>query len=590
MCFVNDFSQSYDVKNQSNYLEIRLLDIYPIKYFSHYENDDKPCNFADMEIDLGNIKENIITLHPGFQEMFCASSVDVVFGGGAAGGGKSVALTLAYAEPFMTDPDFRMLISRRSLQNQKAGGGFVEKFKEYYGEYCSVKESDSPRVSFPNGSFCDLTYIDDSNMPKLRERAKGWEYDVIAIDELTEVTWEGFTYILTRNRGKSKTCTGQIRATMNPKRSCWIREFIDWYVGLDGFIIPERDGVVRYFYVNGTSVRDVVWGNSKEEVYRKCRIDIDRKLRILDNVVSYKDMIKSFVFYVGLIKENKSLLENNAGYVGSLAASGGKTSQGQLEGNWNVDPEEDEKAPITSEAARTVFTNDPQINLEKWVTVDLADYGKDNLVAFAWNGFHIVDMIILTRSTPRENAEKTRIFAQENDVAESHIIYDGTSGRYFNDYIPDAICYYSSKASFGMYFNQAPTVKDMCYLRLVKMINDGGITMDEKVSRQNYIHQEIHHSITVGVEFMEECSVVRFKELPNGSKKLLSKIEMNKKLGRNRSMDVLDPCAMRMYPCANIPYGEEMQQGFSDAENEEEYYNTTGSGNTVNVYDASVWC
>lgn len=65
---------------------------------------------------------------------------------------------------------------------------------------------------------------------------------------------------------------------------------------------------------------------------------------------------------------------------------------------------------------------------------------------------------------------------------------------------------------------------------------------------------------------------------------------MNKKLGRNRSMDVLDPCAMRMYPCANIPYGEEMQQGFNNAESEEEINNAGGHGNTVNVYDESTWC
>lgn len=542
-----------------------------------------------MEIDLSNIKGNIKKPNEGFQMSFCSSNVDVAFGGGAASGGKSVAIVLAPAEQFMTDPDFRMLISRRSLQSQKASGGFVEKFKEFYGEHCSIKESDSPRVSFHCGAFCDLTYIDDSNMAKLRERVKGWEYDVIAIDELTEVSWEAFSYIISRNRGKSKTWTGKIRATMNPKRSCWIREFIDWYVDIDGNIIPERDGVVRYFYVNGETVKDVVWGNTKEDVYRRCRIDIDRKLNKLGNVVTYREMIKSFVFYQGLINQNTALLENNAGYVGSLAASGGKNAQALLEGNWNADPEEDERAPIASEAARLVFTNDPQINPEKWVTVDLADYGKDNLVAFAWNGFHIVDMLILTKSTPRENAEKTRIFAQENNVAESHIIFDGTSGRYFNDYIPDAICYYSSKASFGMYYNQAPTVKDMCYLRLVKMINDGNISIDENVSRQNYIHQEIHNSITVGVEFIEECRVVRFKELPNGGKKLLSKNEMNKKLGRNRSMDVLDPCAMRMYPCANIPYGEEIQQGFRDAEEQETDYTTKGTGKTVNIFDTTLW-
>lgn len=64
---------------------------------------------------------------------FASSNVDVVFGGGNLGGGKSYGLVLAMAEPLMTDPDFRAMISRRSLGNQKAGGGFVEKFKQIFG-------------------------------------------------------------------------------------------------------------------------------------------------------------------------------------------------------------------------------------------------------------------------------------------------------------------------------------------------------------------------------------------------------------------------------------------------------------------------
>lgn len=535
------------------------------------------------------IEGNIIQPQEGFQQLFCSSNVDVIFGGGAAGGGKSVALVLAPAYSLMTDSDFRMLISRRSLQNQKAGGGFVEKFKEFYGEYCSVKESDSPRVTFDSGAFCDLTYIDDSNMPKLRERAKGWEYDVIAVDELTEMSWEGFTYISTRNRGKSKTCTGKIYATMNPKRSHWVRVFIDWYVGDDGYIIPERNGRVRYFYVNGSTVKDVVWGNSKEEVYRKCRIDIDRKLRTLGGVVTYDKLIKSFVFYQGLIKENRSLLDNNAGYVGSIALSGGKTSQVLLEGNWNVDPEEETNIPIPSEDARMVFVNDPAVNGERWVTADLADYGTDNLVALAWNGFHVVDILVLMRSTPRENAMQVLAFAQENNVAESHIIYDGTNGRYFNDYVPDAICYLSSKASFGLYKNQAPTVKDMCYLRMVKMIRAGLITIDDKVASKNYIHQNIHSVITVQTEFLEECSVIRFRELPNGGRKLFGKKEMNRTLGKDRSMDFVDPIAMRMYPCASIPYGEELKSGFEDSDNDERDFAVARFG-TRSIYDRTLWC
>ena len=500
---------------------------------------------------------------------------------------NSYALVLAMAEPLMTDADFRSLISRKAIQSLKAGGGFVEKFKQIFGEYCSVKESDNPRISFPNGSFCDLTYIDDSDMVRLRERAKGWEYDVIAVDEITEMSFECFCYLMTRNRGNSKTFSGHMFATLNPKRSHWSRIFLDWYILPSGYVNHERSGKVRYFYLNGSTVNDVVWGNSKEEVYRKCQVDIDRKLKAVGGRFTWENMIKSFVFHEGRMSENETL---KADYIGSAVASGGKMAQALVEANFNVDPEEEEDIPISGQKAREVFTNDPKVNADKWVTVDLADFGKNNLVALAWNGFHVVDKMVLMKTTPRDNALNVQIFAQNNGIAESHIIYDGTSARYFGDYVPDAICYLSSRKSFGMYANQAPTVKDMCYLRLTKMIMAGGLTFDEKIANQNYIRQDLKHAVSFEVEFLEECSVVRFKELPNGGRKLLSKKEMNAKLGKDRSMDLLDPCAMRMYPCANIPYGEELEQGFKDVEEEEaENSGEFATADSMNVYDDTNW-
>ena len=532
----------------------------------------------------------IIQPNPGFQEAYTSTSVDVVFGGGAAGGGKSYALVLAFAEPLMTDPDFRAMISRRSLGNQKAGGGFVEKFKQIFGaDYIRVKESDSPRVTFPNGTFVDLTYLDDSNMDKLRERAKGWEYDAIAIDELTEMSWDGFSYIMTRNRGQSKTFTGKIFATLNPKRSHWTRIFLDWYIGNDGYIIPERDGRVRYFYVNGPSVKDVVWGNTKKEVYQKCKIDIERKLKAIGGHFTYENLIKSFVFYQGKISGNKGLVESNPDYIGSVAASGGKMSQALLEGNFNVDPEEEENAPISPSSARDVFMADPQVNGELWVTVDLADYGTDNLIALAWNGFHIIDIMILTHSTPRENAQRVSVFTQEHGIGPSHIIYDATAGRYFNDYIPEAIPYLSSTRPGGIYAYTAASMKDLCYLRLVKMINGGRISFADEVAERTYSHQNLKFRVTVQNEFLEECAVVRFTELTNGRKRLFSKKQMNLTLGRGRSMDLLDPCAMRMRVCTDMEYGRELEYGFNAVMEQESVELSKRTKQIQSVYDETLW-
>lgn len=501
---------------------------------------------------------------------------------------NSFGLVLAMAEPLMTDPDFRAMISRRSLGNQKAGGGFVEKFKQIFGaDFIRTKESENPRVTFPNGTFVDLTYLDDSNMDKLRERAKGWEYDMIAIDELTEMSWEVFSYVMTRNRGQSKTFTGKFFATLNPKRSHWSRIFLDWYIGSDGFIIPEREGKVRYFYCNGPTVKDVVWGDSKREVYERCKIDIDRKLEAIGGNFDYKVMIKSFVFYQGKLGSNKKMLENNAGYLGSVAASGGRMAQALMEGNFNVDPEEEESIPIPSQSARDVFLNDPAVNGDNWVTIDLADFGSDNTLMLAWNGFHVKDVEIAMQTTPRLNAEKAKVFAARNGVSESHIIYDATAGRYFSDYIPDAIPYISASRAIGMYALTGMTLKDICYMRLCYMIKRGQLTFSDVVANSTYTHQNLKYRVTIQNEFLEECSVVRFFKMQSGKKRLMNKKDMNRNLGKGRSMDLLDPCAMRMYPCVDMEYGTELQRGF-EAAYEESDMDSDRRGKQ-SIFDETMW-
>ena len=524
---------------------------------------------------------------PGFQTYFASTNVDICFGAGGVGNGKAYSLVLGFAEPLMLDPDFRCLISRRNLGNQKAGGGFVDTFKDIFGEYVKVKEADTPRISFQSGAYCDLTYIDPTNIDRMRERAKGWQYDAIAIDELTEMPWEVFTYIQSRNRGKSKTFTGKFRATFNPKRTHWTRRFIDWYVGVDGKGIPDRIGKVRFFFVAGSTVDDVIWGDSKEEVYAKCKIQIDSLIKDLKGKAKYQDFIKSFTLYEGTVDENEALMGGNAGYVGSVAASGTRSAAGLIGVNYNADPDSDEKIPIPSTSAQGVFNNNPAVNGDKWITVDLADYGTDNLVALAWDGFHAYDILILSKSTPRENAMAVKTFAFEHGTAESHIIFDATAGRYFNDYIPDAVPYISLNKPFGLYQLTAMTVKDMCYIRLCKMIEEGNLTFDDKLAVQTYTHQNLKYKVTVENEFMEECSVVRFDDMQSGKKRLWNKKKMNQMLGKGRSMDLLDPCAMRMLPCANIEYGNEIQAGYYNHEEETKqafHAQTEGS-----IYDEHLW-
>ena len=500
--------------------------------------------------------------------------------------GKSFSAILSIAEP-AKDGRFRGLFLRNNLADARASGGLLDTFKEIYGDAIDVVESGEPRVTFKDsGAKIDVTHVADQSREKVLQRFKGRQYDFIYFDEGTGFTWECFSAIYTRNRGTA-SWSGKVRMTTNPDRNHWLRKFLDWYIGADGFIIPEREGVIRYFFMNGETVNDVVWGDTKKEVYQKCKVTIDRTLAKINGstgTATYEDMIKSFTFYLGKMSENKASIGNNKGYAGSVAVMGGRNAQQLLEGNWNVSPSEDENAPIPSDVANEVFMNDPQRNGDKWVTCDLADTGTDNFLAIAWNGFHIEDILILGQTTPRMNAERLQMFAADHNIADSHIIYDAIRGTYINDYIPDAIPFVSYRQPIGLYGRAAYNLKAECYLRLVEAIKRGYLSFDDRIASKIYEHQKLKENITIQAEFMEECSVVRFKDMPSGKKALMSKKEMNAKLGKDRSMDLLDPCAMRFFACLDYPYGEELERtaGFMDEDDDDK------KGDN-DIYDEGFW-
>lgn len=536
----------------------------------------------------GNIQ--IVSPHPGFQRSFVRTNVDVCFGGSSLGSGKTYGEVLSIAEESL-DPNWRGLFLRNNLDDIKAGGAILDTFREVYGNSIQIRTADMPRVMFPSGSYCDVTHAADQSIEALLRRFKGRQYDTIIYDELTGFTWDAFKTILTRNRGKSKY-SGKCRASTNPERESWIRTFIDWYVGDDGYIIEERDGVVRYFYLMGPNVTDAVWGDSKEEVYMLCKADIDKKLDRVYGFMQGRDkwpsLIKSFCFYLGRMSENKEMLENNEGYLGSIAMSGGAEAEKMLMGNWNISSKDEEGTVISYEEANSVFTNDPQVNGDKWITVDLADYGTNNFLQLVWDGLHVIDIDIAPYTTPAENANRMKAMAHKHNIGYNHIIYDAVRGRYINDYIPEAVPFESYRAPIGVNALQYVKLKDCCYGKAVWLIKNNGVSISDEVASRRYINvaEKTKSDITVQNEFIEEARVIRWADAPNGKKRLLTKKEMNKMLGRGRSMDLMDPFCMRMYPLLDTPDGYELE---SSRKEYEQYKDDEDNGNRVDIYDETQW-
>jgi hypothetical protein len=119
------------------------------------------------------------------------------------------------------------------------------------------------------------------------------------------------------------------------------------------------------------------------------------------------------------------------------------------------------------------------------------------------------------------------------------------------------------------------------------MINRGYISMSEEVASKIYQHNVMKQHITFFNEFIEECSVVRFNKVRNGRQSLLTKKEMNRMLGKGRSMDVLDPMAMRMLPILEYAYGEEFEKCTKALYR---YNNEDDNIFGESVYDDGFWC
>lgn len=129
------------------------------------------------------------------QKLFFASRARYTAYGGARGGGKSWALRRKLVGLCLRYPGIRCLLVRRSYAELKAN--HVRPILDEYGGFVTYRESDKCLL-FPNGSRIALGYC-ASGRDVLRYQ--GQEYDVIAIDEATQLSEYQFSVFKACLRG-----------------------------------------------------------------------------------------------------------------------------------------------------------------------------------------------------------------------------------------------------------------------------------------------------------------------------------------------------------------------------------------------------
>jgi len=178
---------------------------------------------------------------------------------------------------------------------------------------------------------------------KDRFQYQGAQIPLIGFDELTHFSEKQFFYLLSRNRSADAGFRPYVRATCNPDPNSWVRDFVDWWIGSDGFPIPSRSGEIRFFMRGPED--EFLWADSREELiedstYAQEQVEeMEQELREAGvDADAKKLLIKSFTFIPSTVQDNPALLRNNPQYLANLRSQDKVTRKQLLGGNWDVQP------------------------------------------------------------------------------------------------------------------------------------------------------------------------------------------------------------------------------------------------------------
>lgn len=471
----------------------------------------------------------------GYQMKALSSSADIVFGGGAAGAGKTFGL-LVDPLRYVNVKGFGGVIFRRLTTQIKAEGGLWDESSKLYPLAGARPNKTELQWTFPAGTKIKFSHLEhEKNVTSWQ----GSQIPFIGFDELTHFSKETFFYLLSRNRSVSgvKPC---VRATCNPDPDSWVFEMIKWYIGEDGFPIPERQGIVRYFVKDGDAM---IWGESVEECLEKAAYFINPLVEA--SGIDAKHFVKSFTFIGGSVYENKKLLEKNPEYLANLAAQDEQSKLQLLDGNWKVSL--NPMDVYNYKAFKDIFNNAFVESGDNFITVDVATSGKDKLIIYVWSGFRIIDVVIIAKSTGKDIIDEIEKMQYKYSVPNRNVAYDADGvgsfiGGVNNAFIPDSIAFNNGSSQIDMGDGRKfKNLKTQCYILSGERIAKNEVFILPQVAAKMFDDRR-----TVRQRLLEERKAIKKKPKRDEEPlSLIPKEEMKAKYLNGESTDLLDPFMMR---------------------------------------------
>ena len=230
-------------------------------------------------------------------------------------------------------------------------------------------------------------------------------------------------------------------------------------------------------------------------------------------------------FIQALVSDNKHISKH---YTAQLNKLDEISKARLLRGDWEYDDSKD--ALIEYDAIINTFSNVVPTG-EKYITADIARFGKDKTAIYLWNGLQVAEIVVLDMSSMVDVANKIKEIQQREGVKLSNIIVDedGVGGG-AKDILRCKGFVNNSKAIRGENYTN---LKTQCYYKLADLINKGQIGISTNDIRfKEAIIQELEQVRRVNIDKDTKLAI-------------MSKDKIKDLIGR--SPDYSDALMMRCY-------------------------------------------
>lgn len=408
--------------------------------------------------------------------------------GGAAGGAKSWTGAEWCTWMCLSYPGVVAGVGRRTLKSLRESTlvTFRKVFKKhglYEGIHWKYNGQDHYIHFIEEDSYIYFVELDFQPRDPDYERFGSKEYTFFWVEEAGEISVSAYDTIKTR-----------VGRQLNDKYGILGKVFIT--------LNPKKNWVHQYF-----------WKPFKEKL-----------------------LPKAVKFLQALVTDNPFV---DSGYIDKLRAIKDRVRKERLL-NGNFDYDDDENALMSYEAIENIFANGYAARGKKYLTVDVARFGKDESRIYLWDGWMVVKRWVLVKKRTTEVAEKVKAIANAEKIPMSQVIADedGVGGGvvdilrckgFVNGSSPLENPKNQEKENYENLATQCSYMSAMC-------VNDGTIGFAEELAQDTEFTEK----------FTEEAEQVKKRDADSDGKlKVVKKEDVKELIGR--SPDDWDTFKMRQW-------------------------------------------